>query len=236
MFTKAMEELDRLSKSSNPTDELDQLTKALQEELGKGFDVVLRKSVQPAQGTEEAEALRKAQETKDAEEAETLRKAQEAKDAETLRKSQERQSEDDLLVEASEAYANLQKSVETGTNAMLGEMDVLKKAVGSLLNLNIKLAGVIGDITKSKDENLERIAKSVSTIAAAPVAPNAARLGTGSAVEGEEGDLKKSTSEIMESLQKAVQEGKAHAQYLTDFGTYKNVERLPAEVRKLIDA
>ena len=231
MFKKAMEELEALSKSSNPGDELEQLTKALQEELGAEFEVVLRKSEQPAEGTEEAEALRK---SKEVEEAETLRKSKEAEEAETLRKSQEHQQvQDELLVEASEAYADLQKSVETGTNAMLGEMEVLKKAVGSLLNLNIKLAGVIGDLSKSKDEGLERIAKSVSTIAATPVAPNAARLGKGAADEGQE-ELKKSTSEVMESLQKAVQEGKTHARYLTDFGTYKSVDRLPVEVRELI--
>ena len=235
MFKKAMEELEALSKSSNPGDELEQLTKALQEELGAGFDVVLRKSETPAEGTEEAEELRKAQE---AEEAEELRKSKEAEEeAETLRKSQARQQiEDELLVEASEAYADLQKSVETGTNAMLGEMEVLKKAVGSLLNLNIKLAGVIGDLSKSKDEGMERIAKSVSEIAATPLAPNAARLGQGSAAENDGGELKKSISEVMESLQKAVQEGKTHARYLTDFGTYKSVDRLPAEGRELIGA
>ena len=134
MFKKAMEELHRLSKSSNPVDELGQLTKALQEELGEGFEVVLRKSELPPENNEEAEALRKAQELKEAEAAEALRKSQ-----------THQPTEEDLLVEASEAYAYLQKSVETGTNAMLGEMEVLKKAVSSLLNLNIQLAGVVGE-------------------------------------------------------------------------------------------
>lgn len=223
MFKKAMEVLEKLSKSGKPGDDLEALTKALQEELGEGIQIDLRKSEQTKTAEEAAEELRKAQE-KEAEAAEELRKSQEDK-----------QNEDNLYIEASEAYADLQKSVETGTNATLGELDVLKKAVGSLLNLNMKLAEVVGELSKSRKEDMEEIKKSMTSLGAGPTAPNAARLGTGSADEGHE-ELKKSVADTMEELTKAVQAGKVAARFLSDFGTYKDVERLPADVREIIGA
>jgi len=236
MFKKAMEELDALSKSENPEDELEALAKALQAELGEGVEVVLKKAVEKTQAELDAEAdtLRKAQE---AEEAETLRKAKEVEEAEAerLRKSQQTQmTEEELLVEASELYRDLTKAVVEGHESTLGELDVLKKSVGALLNLNIKLAGVVGELVKSQRADMEEMKKSLGSMGAGAVVPNAARIGTGAA-EHEEGELKKSRPEIQEALQKAVQEGTVAAYWLSNFGTHKNVELLPQEVRDIIE-
>lgn len=239
MFKKAMEELDKLSKSETPETELEALAKALQEELGDGVEVVLKKSEGKTQAEldAEAETLRKSQEAEEAEEAETLRKAQEAEEAEAerLRKSQQgQQTDEELMIEASECFRDLQKSVVDGQEATLGELDVLKKSVGALLNLNIKLAGVVGDLVKSQRADMEEMKKSLGSMGATPMAPNAARIGTGAA-ETEEGELKKSRPEIQEALQKAVQEGKVASYWLSNFGTHKNVELLPQEVRDIIE-
>ena len=77
---------------------------------------------------------------------------------------------------------------------------------------------------------MSEMAKSVC---AAPVAPGKAVLGMGN--DGTAGDaLKKSINEVHEALLKAVSEGKVNSHYLAVFGTYKDVERLPQEVRQAI--
>jgi hypothetical protein len=112
--------------------------------------------------------------------------------------------------------------------------------MAALTNLNLKMASVItaqsGEIAalkKSREEDLETIQKSVATLGGRPVMPNTAVLGV-KVVDGKEETLTKSLSEIGDDLTKAVQGGKIDSRHLTVWGTYKDVNRLPEEVRTLI--
>lgn len=214
---KAMEELDDLEKSvkEEPKDELDELTKSLEEELGDE----LTKSHKEPDGDEDDKG------------AEPV--GQEEEDGEgDLDKSAQDDNYDEELVKASEAFASLEKSVQEMTTGLAGEVDSLKKSVAALLNLNIKQAKVIASLAKSRHDDMERIEKSVSELGAKPLSPGQAKFGIGGVEVVEE--LTKSISEISESLTKAVQAGQVDARHLSIFGTYKDVGRLPEDVKKII--
>lgn len=214
---KAMEELDGLEKSvkEEPKDELDELTKSLEEELGDE----LTKSHKEPDGDEDDKG------------AEPV--GQEEEDGECdLEKSAQDENYDEELVKASDAFASLEKSVQEMTTGLAGEVDSLKKSVAALLNLNIKQAKVIASLAKSRHEDMERIQKSVSELGAKPLSPGQAKFGIGGVEVAEE--LTKSISEISESLTKAVQTGQVDARHLSIFGTYKDVGRLPEDVKKII--
>ncbi len=210
---KAMDELDQIAKAQGEEkDELDELTKALEEELGDD----LSKGHKEPDGDEDDKGKEPV--------------GQDEND-EDLDKSQD-DGFDEELVKASEAFASLEKSVRDMTEGLSGEVGSLKKSMAALLNLNIKQAKVIASLAKSRDEDGERIAKSLEALAGAPMAPNKAVIGTGSSVETE--TLKKSHSEIQEALQKAISEGKVAAGWLSNWGTHKDVNRFPEDVKTAI--
>jgi t-SNARE complex subunit (syntaxin) len=216
---KAMEELDDLEKSvkEEPKDELDELTKSLEEELGDE----LTKSHKEPDGDEDDKG------------AEPVGQEEEDGEGEAdLYKSTQDENYDEELVKASDAFASLEKSVQDMTAGLSGEVDSLKKSVAALLNLNIKQAKVIASLAKSRHEDMERIEKSVTELGAKPLSPGQAKFGIGGVEVVEE--LTKSISDISESLTKAVQAGKVDARYLSIYGTYKDVARLPEDVKKII--
>jgi hypothetical protein len=220
MFKKAMEMLDKLGKSNKPEDELAALAKSLEKELG-GDPLVKSEGEKEPDGDEDDDGKEPTDDKDD-------------KGATPMAKSQVEQ-DDEALVLASEAYGALQKSVMEGTEATLGEMETIKKSLGALLNLSIKLAGVVGQLHEDRHENMERMAKSLETLAASPMIPNSARIGTGAVDQDlETGELKKSNSEVQDLLMKAISEKKVDPYHLSAFGTHKDINRLPAEVREII--
>lgn len=214
---KAMEELDELAKSKEePTDELDDLTKSLEEELGED----LTKSEKEPDGDEDDKGAEPVGQDED--------------DEDMDKSSNENYDEE--LVKASDAFASLEKSVSEMGFGVAAEMSEMRKSMAALLNLNIKQAKVIASLAKSRQEDMERIEKSVGTLVAIdgkqPVAPGLAKFGMGGVEAAEE--LTKSISEISDSLTKAVQAGQVDARHLSIFGTYKDVGRLPDDVKKII--
>ena len=222
-LNKAMEELEEVEKSMQQEEEseLDALTKALEAEIGEPMsksedeaDEDLSKSEQEPDGDEDGKDDDDDGDGKD-----------------EMGKSDDFEF-DDELVKASEAYDELTKSVHDGIGSVLGEMDSIKKSMAALMNLNIKQAKVIAELVKSRKDDVNAMAEMAKSIGSVPVAPGKAVLGMGN--DGSHGILQKSVSEVHESLLKAVSEGKVNAQYLSIFGTYKDVERLPQEVRQAI--
>lgn len=227
-FDQAMHELDALAKSQEEpvVDELDALAKSLEEELGadlaksKDGDAV---AADPDKDKEKGDDPDKGGEP------EPIVKSDEP---EPIVKSDEPVSLDDELIKASEAFCDLEKSVYSGFGSLHEEFETLKKSVAALINLNVKQALAIVDLTKSRQSDMELIHKSMESLGAGPVIPNKAVLGLGTG--GEEVPMTKSVSEIHDELLKAVQGGKVDAHYLSSFGTYKDVNRLPEEVRQII--
>jgi hypothetical protein len=224
---KAMKELDDIAKSKDAPveDELDALTKALEEELGDDLSKSDDEQSDKEDDKEDADGDKEEGEKdgdKDADDKDA--------EAEPIGKSDE-ETFDEELVKASDAFYSLEKSVSDMGNGLFEEISTIKKSLGALLNLTIKQAHVIASLSKSRAEDVETIAKSVAVLGAAPVAPGRAVLGIGSL---EEIALQKSVSTIQDALLKAVQEGTVAAHYLSSFGTYKDVNRLPADVRETI--
>lgn len=213
-YESAMAELDTIEKSGQvKEDELDVLTKSLEEELGE--DLSKAKHEEP-DGDECGE--------KDDDDDDDDAKP------EGFGKSDNNEFADELI-KASEAYADLEKSVQDGIGGVLDELDSIKKSMAALMNLNIKQAKVIAELVKSKQGESESISKSLAALAGAPMIPNQAKIGLGG--EQEE-SIKKSVSEITELLIKSVQEGSTDARYLSLYGTHKTLECLPESVRKTI--
>lgn len=129
----------------------------------------------------------------------------------------------DALQQASEAYAGLQKSVEEGMGTINTDVEALKKSVADGIDLNSKIAMAVVGLTKTVQTLVKSMGKQ-------PLMPNKAVIGTGDH-DDSDGTLKKSFSEISEALQKAVTDGEVLPQHLTIWGTYRDVERLPAAFR-----
>lgn len=210
-YDKAMEELEEIQKSDDAAteDELDVLTKSLEEEMAAD----LSKSGKDDDDDDDADDDDKEGEP------------------EGMGKSDDSDF-DDELIKASEAYADLTKSVEDGIGGIFSELDSMKKSMAALMNLNIKQAKVIAELAKSRKEETEAITKSLATIGAAPTIPGKAVIGIGASEAPAE--LKKSTSEITELLVKAANDGKIDARYLSIYGTYKTVDSLPDSVKQTI--
>ena len=213
-LNKAMEELDQVEKSlqGEEESELDALTKALEEELGED----LSKSEDPAE-----DDLSKGHKEPDGD----------GKEDKGMEKSDD-YGFDDEIIKASEAYDELTKSVQDGIGSVLEEVDSIKKSMAALMNLNIKQAKVIAELVKSRKDDVNAMAEMAKSVGSAPVAPGKAVLGMGN--DGSIGNLQKSVGDVHEALLKAVSEGKVNSHYLAVFGTYKDVERLPQEVRQAI--
>lgn len=207
-YDEAMNELDQLQKSENESieTELDELTKALEAEIA---------------GEEE---LAKSDKEEDDDE------DNDDEDDKPFGKSDDSDF-DDELVKASEAYADLTKSVEEGIGGIYAELDAMKKSMAALMNLNIKQAKVIAEMVKSQKADTETIAKSLESVGAKPTMPNSAKIGVGGTTEA---PMTKSHSEVHDALLKAIQEGKVQAHYLSMYGTYRSVDVLPEEVKQAI--
>lgn len=209
-YDKAMEELDEIAKSQQePHQEelktLDDLTKSLEEELGED----LSKSEDDDNDSDG--------------------------DDDVVEKSEDSSDYEDELVKASEAYASLEKSVMVGMDEIGGGLDVMRKSMAALMNLTIKQAKVIAGQSRANDElvkSVQELAKSVETLGSQPVGASRTMLGTGSTTTEEK--IEKSRAEIQDALLKAVQAGTVASQYLTIYGTYKDVNRLPPDVRQAI--
>lgn len=226
-LNKAMDELDQLEKSvqGEEESELDALTKALEDELGED----LSKSEDPTEadlykGHKEPDGDEDGKDTDDDGDGED-----DDNDDDDMDKS-DMSDFDDELVKASEAYADLEKSVSEGINGVLAELDTLKMSLASQMNLNIKMAKVMAELVKSRKDDVAAMSEMAKSVGAAPVVPNKATFG----LCGQEDSLQKSSSEIQDALLKAVQEGKVNSHYLSVFGTYKDVARLPQDVRQII--
>lgn len=206
-YDKAMDELNEIEKSvhAGEESELDALTKSLEEEFG--------------------EDLSKAED----EEGEDETKGTDEGVDDDLGKSDDT-SFDDELVKASEAYADLEKSVVRGFGVIADQIDTLSKSLAANMNLNIKMAKVIAELSKSRKEDVEALTEISKSIGATPVAPGKAVLGLG----GNQDPIKKSVSEITMDLTKAVQDGRVEARFLSIYGTHKDADRLPESVRKEI--
>lgn len=209
---KAMQELDDVEKSiqGEEESELDALTKALEEEIG--------------------EDLSKSDDAADEDLAKSEDEEEDEKGEEDMDKS-DMSDFDDELVKASEAYADLTKSVQDGIGGVLDELDAMKKSMAALMNLNIKQAKVIAELVKSRKDDVAAITDMAKSIGAAPMAPGKAVFGVGGAQEQK---IEKSASEITMDLTKAVQDGRVEARFLSIYGTHKDVDRLPESVRKEI--
>jgi hypothetical protein len=223
-FEKAMNELDELEKSvkepetemekamEEPMDELDELTKALEEELGENLSKACNEKEEEKEEKEDGD------------------KDDEGAEPEELGKSQE-DNYDEELVKASEAFSSLEKSVSELGFGFASEINALKKSIAALLNLNIKQAKVVASLSKAQQDHTERITKSMGDFGSKPMAPGLAAFGTG----GMQPEiLEKSISEISDALLKAVQAKQVDSRHLSIFGTYKDVNRLPADVKKII--
>lgn len=215
-YENAMAELDAIEKSGQPQeDELDALTKSLEAELGES----LSKSKDEDEEGDDDSKEEDEEEDKD-----------EGSEPEGFGKSENDEFADELI-KASEAYADLEKSVQDGIGGVLGELGSIKKSMAALMNLNIKQAKVIAELVKSRQGESENITKSLAALAGAPMIPNQAKIGLGG--EQEE-TIRKSVSETTELLIKSVQEGSTDARYLSLYGTHKTIECLPESVRKTI--
>lgn len=213
-YDKAMEELDAIEKSSQPEeDELDALTKSLEEELGED----LSKSKEEDKEDDDDD---KDDDEKD-----------EGDEPEGFGKSEDDDFADELI-KASEAYASLEKSVQEGIGGVFAELDAMKKSMAAMMNLNIKQAKVIAEMSKSRKEETDAIAKSLQNIGSAPVAPGKAVLGIGASEQTEQ--LQKSVAEVTELLVAAANAGSIDARYLSIYGTHKNLACLPDSVKTTI--
>lgn len=224
-LNKAMEELEEVEKSMQQEEEseLDALTKALEDELGESLsksEEEAEKNVDLSKGHKEPDGDEDGEDT----------------DGDGDGKDDMEKSDDfgfdDELIKASEAYDELTKSVQDGIGSVLEEVDSIKKSMAALMNLNIKQAKVIAELVKSRKDDVNAMAEMAKSLGSTPVAPGKAVLGMGN--DGSHGTLQKSVSEVQDALLKAVSEGKVNAHYLSVFGTYKDVERLPQEVRQAI--
>ena len=221
---EAMERLERIAKSKDEgSDEpkLEDLLKALENELA-GEALAKAKD---DKGEGEGEGDGEGKENEHAEpDADNMGGASDG-DADNARKSQTDDAFADELVKASEMYADLQKSVEKGIGNVAVDIAGLQKSQADLLKLGIAQANIISTLTKSVQDLMKVAGKQ-------PMAPNSAKLGIGD--DGSDGQLKKSATEITEALTKAVRDAKVDPRYLTDWGVYRNVDRLPDEVKKEI--
>lgn len=125
-------------------------------------------------------------------------------------------SEDDELAEelikASEAYAELEKSVDD----LGAKVETLAKSVQLLVGLNTRQAKVIASLTKSLQQQGER-----------PLKKSGARIGVGG---DREIPMAKSKSELREILEKALPTGKVPKDilsFLDAYGVEATVKRLP---------
>lgn len=214
-YKEAMEELETIEKSqtadSDPQEELDELTKSLEEELGEDLHKSKDSDADDKDG--DSDPL-----------------PEDDKDEDDLDKSDGEEFGDELI-KASEAYASLEKSVNEFGMSVSEELDTMRKSMAALMNLNIKQAKVIASLAKSIPE-MGAITKSMADLASQPTSPSKAILGIKDSDSTE--PLQKSISEVTGLLTAAVSAGKIDARHLSVFGTYKDVTRLPKEVQTII--
>lgn len=201
---QALADLDELEKSFEDGTELDELIKALEEDI------------------EDVEAIEKSSGGGDGgDDGDGEGGDDEGDGGDPIDKSEDEDFTEELI-KASQAYADLEKSVTEGIESVNAEVSCLQKSMESLLALSVKQAKVIGSLVKSVQE-----------IGAQPVGASKTQLGVGSQQDDGK-EMTKSVSEISDMLLKAVQEDKVDAQYLSIFGTYKTPDVLPAEVKEAI--
>ena len=242
-YDAAMAELDTFQKSQTEVDELDELTKSLEAELAG--DPLLKSHAEPdadnkggkSDGDKDNEEEDEGAEPDDEEMEKSLR---EAAEAEELRKSQEAEEYEEY-VHAAECYEALEKSVKDSHTSIADQLGTISKGMASIMNLNIKMAGVISaqstelaNLKKSREEDADSLQKSLASFGAKPVMPNTAVLGVGRVHEEKETPMAKSKSEVSELLFKAVSDKKVDSKYLSIFSVYGTAECLGEDVRKII--
>lgn len=206
-YDKAMEELETLEKSLEEKDgneDIDALTKALEEEISEDLQKSDDGDADDAPGEEEAED----------------------DDEDDTKKSQDDGYADEL-VKASEAYADLEKSVKEFAGDVTDDINSLRKSIAAQMNLMIKIAKVLAPTS----QKIDALSKSLDEVKRQPMVPNKAQLGIGTSISE---PMSKSVAEVTDLLVKAVQEQKVDARWLGVFGTYKDANRLPEDVKTAI--
>ena len=135
--------------------------------------------------------------------------------------------EDELhaeMVKASEEFADLRKSVETGTAGIDAKLDTLLKGMTLLSTVVFKQASVVGTLTKSVQDVAAQAGKQ-------PIGASKTQLGAKELDKG--GQMKKSRTEVQADLKKAVDDGTVKPYFLSAFAS-KGVAGLPADVMKII--
>ena len=143
--------------------------------------------------------------------AELLEKAaKEAEEALEKGKDEFDLSGDEALIEASAAYAALEKSVGDGMDSLDTKFDLLHKSVTGLTGLCIAQSKVIAALSKS-------VKTIVDTDGGKPFGQSKTQLGKGGDNQEE---LTKSTSEVRALLEKAVEADKVDPRYLSIFAVH----------------
>ena len=242
-YEKAVADLDVLEKSQKegteltPDQELDVLLKSLEAEIGDP----LKKSEDDVKDPDD-DKDDKGADPDPMDDDELEKSIRLAAEAEALRKAQDLDLDPDYdeLVKASECYIAMTESIQKSHGDIKEQLGTMCKSMTALMNLNVKMAGVItmqsGELTalkKSREEDLDTLQKSLATLGAKPVMPNKAVLGIGEREKHEEA-MQKSVPEVKELLLKSIHAGKVDSRWLSIFDTYKDVAKLSAEVRETI--
>lgn len=195
---------DTLEKSAaEAMAELDELEKALGGDEDKGEKTDLD-NLEKAIGEAEEALSKSDEEDEDDDQGED--------DDEGLEKSDDEGELAEELIKASEAYAELEKSVDD----LGAKVETLAKSVQLLVGLNTRQAKVIASLTKSLQQNGER-----------PLKKSGAMIGVGG---DRETPMAKSKSELREILEKALPTGKVPKDilsFLDAYGVEATVKRLP---------
>lgn len=125
------------------------------------------------------------------------------------------------LIKASEAYAQLEETIQKSMGSIQDEVRAVHRAQLSSMNLQIKTAKALAQLTKSME-----------ALSAAPAGRAAGVLGIGDSGD-DKGALKKSKSEIQADLIKAVHEKRVDARFLSTFAV-RGPDALPDYVKKEI--
>ena len=128
------------------------------------------------------------------------------------------------MVKASDEFADLRKSVETGTAGIDAKLDAMQKSLALIAKVVFKSASVVGALTKSVQDVSAQAGKQ-------PVGASKTHLGT----KKPEHDqlMEKSRTEIQADLKKAVDDGTVKPYFLSAFAS-KGVAGLPDDVKKVI--
>lgn len=135
--------------------------------------------------------------------------------------------QDKELIKASVAFESLEKAIHSSIANLDSEIRNLKKSVACIAKINVAQAKVVATMAKSRENDFNRLIKSIGSVPT----QTGVSLGVGSSARSESNI---SNADIQEKLIKAVQTGGIDARYLSIYSTYKDVSRLPEDVRRIV--